>query len=888
MENSFRKKWYYRGIFLIAGLLIIGVSLFLAFRGQDNWTGESYGTTTDGKVSVTDEDLIRVSFRISADHFRGVSLKLTNETKKYVNEELEIWIEDQDTKEILAEGELKLKEAFGQSPFFIPLPIEESENRQVVLYIKGKNIITVPDLCVSEKYDQESLLYINGNVEKNKYLVFSAEYHEKTKINISVLIKGVIYLLILILVYFWQGFFSGTEKDLRISDNKIPSIFAWLWKVRKIWIFGILTLLYAVLFYFVYANNIKPVRQKRDDIVIGEDEKETFTLTQKNERIEWEITAEKKNLSALMFKSSVENRDENAGIRILVYDDAYSICYLDKTCPVKTLPEDTGWWTVYLRKMYTDCQGENFHIIMEPVNFGETVVRFIAGSTADSVDFRRDGEELNIVPTTLISYSNRDYLKTLYIIFAALTYGFMLMSYFLIVILRVSVEKAYVPVLLYLGILYMLVIPVYSVPDEYTHIDSAYIVSNYILGAGEPEEYGYGYKRAADIETEEYFTYYTTLADYRRLYIELFESPENTELAKCKMRSGLGNANVLYYLPAAIGISIGRMAGCGTLMLFLLGRFMNLLAFVLLTYLALRKMPGFQSFFMVFAALPVMLQEAASFSYDCILNAFAILFIAYCLFFASCRQQEVKLRDVFMLLFLLVQVASVKGGVYLPLCITVCIIFTERKWKLRHAWGYMLLAAGTAFLAFLQNNASRLIKSYFFASRTRINPFVGSELYTIGDIISSPKKIIRVFINTFFQEGSRVIYEILGGKMGSLKDIQMPWLYEIIFLLIILYLLRQNVYRLKMKASMIITLLGSAGTVLLLGISMLIADTARKYDYIVGLQGRYYYPCIFAALMICGMLMKKRTEESSGEGVLAVYYVTHVVFLFHILMIVFS
>ena len=63
-------------------------------------------------------------------------------------------------------------------------------------------------------------------------------------------------------------------------------------------------------------------------------------------------------------------------------------------------------------------------------------------------------------------------------------------------------------------------------------------------------------------------------------------------------------------------------------------------------------------------------------------------------------------------------------------------------------------------------------------------------------------------------------------------------------------------------------------------------EVSKKYDYIVGLQGRYYYPCIFAALMVCGMLMKKRTEETGGEGVLAVYYVTHIVFLFNILMIV--
>jgi hypothetical protein len=126
----------------------------------------------------------------------------------------------------------------------------------------------------------------------------------------------------------------------------------------------------------------------------------------------------------------------------------------------------------------------------------------------------------------------------------------------------------------------------------------------------------------------------------------------------------------------------------------------------------------------------------------------------------------------------------------------------------------MLLAAGGTVAAFLQNNAVRLIKTYFFPSGTRISPFVGTELYSIHDVISQPFKIALVFINTIFTEGSRLIYEILGGKMGSLQDIQMPWMYELVFLLVIIFILPYGAFKLKSRVSTVICMIcaiGSAG-----------------------------------------------------------------------------
>ena len=887
MENHFRKGRSDRAIFLIAGLLIIGISLFLAFKGQDSWMSDPYGTTTAEKMAVHDGDVIRVPFTINSDDFQGINLKFANETKNYVDEELLVWITDAQTEEVLAETRLRLKEIFGQASFFVPLLIEDSENRQVELNIKAAHIIAEPRLCISDSYDQEAALYVNGEMEEGRYLVFSAMYHEKTALDISAIIKGIIYLILLILVYFWRRVFLRAENDRRIPVNKTSALLTWLWKIRRIWILGILTFLYGVLFIFVYENNVGPVRWKKKDIVIGADEAGTVSFTKETKRLEWKLTAKKDNLSALQFKCAAGSCAPDAEIHIQVCDEKYNMYYLDQMVPAGSLPEKTGWWKVLLRNVYKKSKDQVFRIIMEPVSFGDTVAEFAAGSIPEEAAFRKDGEMLGLVPETTVSYGDSDYLRTLYVIFGVLVYGFLLMSYYLIVIRRAPAEKIYLPVTLYLGILYMLIIPVYSVPDEYTHMDTAYTISNQILGIGEPEEHGYGYKRAVDVETDEYFTYYTNLADYRRLYLELFERPSDVALEKCRMMSGLKNGNVLYYLPAAIGITIGRLLGTGTILMYLLGRLMNLSVFLLLTQAAIRKTPGFKNLFMVFAALPIMLQEAASISYDCVLNGFSILFAAYCFYFAAADTEEIRLRDVFILLFSMIQVASVKGGVYLPLCFIVLIIFFERRWKIRRAGAYMLLAAGGTVAAFLQNNAVRLIKTYFFPSGTRISPFVGTELYSIHDVISQPFKIALVFINTIFTEGSRLIYEILGGKMGSLQDIQMPWMYELIFLVVIIFILPYGTFKLKSRVSTAVCMICAIGSAGLVAVSMLLAHTAADLHSVAGLQGRYFFASALVLLVCAGQFVKEKMEETGAGGLLALYFGTHIVFLYNILMVVF-
>lgn len=63
-------------------------------------------------------------------------------------------------------------------------------------------------------------------------------------------------------------------------------------------------------------------------------------------------------------------------------------------------------------------------------------------------------------------------------------------------------------------------------------------------------------------------------------------------------------------------------------MLYLLGRLMNLLAFIAATYYAIKRIPFGKGIVMVWALLPITLQQVCSFSYDSQLFALCILVIA--------------------------------------------------------------------------------------------------------------------------------------------------------------------------------------------------------------------------------------------------------------------
>jgi uncharacterized membrane protein len=106
------------------------------------------------------------------------------------------------------------------------------------------------------------------------------------------------------------------------------------------------------------------------------------------------------------------------------------------------------------------------------------------------------------------------------------------------------------------------------------------------------------------------------------------------------------------YLPQAVGILAGRLAGTSPLVIFYLGRFANLAAWIALMYLALRTVPLFKWVFFMLALAPITLFLASSLSADGLTNALAFLLTAVFLHSAYQRQDPVSRGELVVLLAL--------------------------------------------------------------------------------------------------------------------------------------------------------------------------------------------------------------------------------------------
>ena len=228
------------------------------------------------------------------------------------------------------------------------------------------------------------------------------------------------------------------------------------------------------------------------------------------------------------------------------------------------------------------------------------------------------------------------------------------------------IQKYSFAIIIFFGMIYLLLIPMYSVPDEYSHVDTAYLISNKILGIYENDYYGYNYKRSIDVDENGVSDKITDINDFRRIYTDIGDLSKNISVTRCVMKNVISNANIACYLPAALGVTFARCLNLNTLSSLLMGRFFNLLIYAIICFLAIKIYKEGQSIILLFSTTPVILQQAASFSYDCILNAIAILFFSLLFKMLSSKDND-NTVSIMLLLISAILLATTKGGVYLPL-----------------------------------------------------------------------------------------------------------------------------------------------------------------------------------------------------------------------------
>ena len=492
---------------------------------------------------------------------------------------------------------------------------------------------------------------------------------------------------------------------------------------------------------------------------------------------------------------------------------------------------------------------------------------------------------------------------------------------------------------LFLGVLFILVMPGLSAPDEMSHYLTAYRLSSRMLGQADlepvtglaavrtedyPLEDLSGVKTPAIPDDEEPaaevlgnpVTYYTyrTIADWDLRY------PEQGGM----VISGLADVRTtpVMYLPQAAGMALVRAFGGSALSLVFVARFLNLLAFLLLTSAAICRMPFGREILCGVGLLPMTLHLAASMSYDAGILGCSFLLCAEIFRFAYGRAAGafVRGRDLLLLCVLTAALSPCKM-VYSCLVLLFLLIPAERFPAGRRGAAQILvkivcfcflLAVSAGSIAAV--NAS-IIRGYAAASQAdasavgTVSETTGQAItegavvtgegevlrsgFTVSELVHRPFFIFRMVCSTFSLQSGEMIGDMMGMRLGNLDPLLgIPFFLALLFLLGLMLLSLKTETggsdpqtseagegahtgaspgaspgaeeRLWIAAVAVLVMLLTAG-------AMLVSWTSRDSMIIEGLQGRYFLPVLPLFLL----LLKNETvvlKRDISRGILYTFF----------------
>lgn len=505
-----------------------------------------------------------------------------------------------------------------------------------------------------------------------------------------------------------------------------------------------------------------------------------------------------------------------------------------------------------LKKAISDSEGKSYIVTWSLVEPGETDLS-LTSNYKPGIVYSVNGDTSN--HTNIIynmRYGKVSELKGFYILICGLLLVFALLCYIMVYVKRLSVEKFFLPVALFLGFIMQLVVTVHGVPDEPWHLDTAYKYSNKLMLVEDTGEPGTIYKRVCDVKQEDMLANDVETNSYYQLMKHTFERPEQTELVKVSYTDSSNQAPGIVFLPTAIGISIGRLFHFSAMLTLQLGRLTNLLAFALLAWWAIKLIPTNKNLLGLISVLPITMQQAASASYDAVINGVTFLFVALVFRMEKMQRdnQLFRIRDWTALIIPALLILMVKGGLYSPLLLLVIILYRKpvKKMSPRKRAAVIIggiFAGACAIILFLIRYLPTL-KAVIITPAEKANH---EELYTLSYLLKHPMKGVYMYWNTFMQASDTQLKGMLGGKLFW-HEYSVNWIFLIILLMCMILFAHVTEEKyvgttLKRRLMVLIPFV----SVMLIILSMLFAVTTIEAEYVSGVQGRYFLPLLMPLLM---------------------------------------
>lgn len=452
-------------------------------------------------------------------------------------------------------------------------------------------------------------------------------------------------------------------------------------------------------------------------------------------------------------------------------------------------------------------------------------------------------------------------------------------------------ERIYPFAGIFLGVLYLFVLPPLSAPDEISHYIGSYQLSNRMMGKAAVNDKGYVLIRGNDWFLEDIYGNYpyeegedhvwtvpegleddrewTVLGQelreetYRMIYKTGMKGEETPQEEKLR-QAGAADAfqetaasihqpvvtTPVAYIPQALGITLARILHLNSIWLAYLGRLFNLVFFVAITWAAMRRLPLGKEVLFGVALLPMTLHLSASFSYDAMIMGCLFYFTAICLDLAYAKDRA-GWKDIIILAILMAAAGPCKMiyGVMMGLCLLIPV----KKFGGWKNWVLSAAAVAGAWAAVMVLVNSRLITN-LAAEPEPVVAWAEEAGYSLTFLIHNPGKLIRMFYQTILWQADIYHQTMIGSYLGNMdRGLDVPYILVVFFTfcLMVLALKKPGERQVITGGRRVWVFTVCAGCVAAALGSMLLAWTPVSSQVINGIQGRYFLPFLPVFLMAC-------------------------------------
>ena len=416
----------------------------------------------------------------------------------------------------------------------------------------------------------------------------------------------------------------------------------------------VLLIVFVVVWVIVTTLTLSSYSNTLGKQSIGNEGSQNVAELTKTTKISQTIDTEKiDGVESIAIKFATYARKDTGNVFVKVIGNTSKNVYVDETLDAGSL-EDNDFVTISLSNILETKKDKTVNIEITSDSEKETCAGiYFSNNKAFDDSVLKINNQIKTGDLSVRFLKTSEDLFKFYkvvITWVIITFSIVIL---LILLLNPKMEVVFTIIALVFGLTFWIIITPMSVPDETVHYEYSMELSNMMMGK---EDY-----RVVDKEYQNYGSFaghYNISAAYTRL-VNKIDRPLSLDNEDTKFNSDIKNSYPIAFVPQAIGVTIARLLNMNMLKTFYMGRLFNLIFYVACIYVAIKNTPIHKLLFGIIGTLPIFMQQAASFSYDCYINGLSLILISFVLKWKY-QEEKISIKDFIFVFIVNLLIAPVK------------------------------------------------------------------------------------------------------------------------------------------------------------------------------------------------------------------------------------